>query len=118
NAGHYCPSAKVYDTDSLLRRRIRSIFTALEVRLCTNSVSAGTDGRGGIRFSRYPFPAPALRLSYMERIRLIGNLKFSLCLLIFAWGALTQPNGASLLVRGGTSSAGTGAVSTPHARFL
>src|SRR2546426_11941868 len=31
NAGHYCPSAKVYDTDSLLRTRIRSIFTALEV---------------------------------------------------------------------------------------
>src|SRR6266566_6215747 len=31
-------------------------ITSLEVRLCTNSVSAGTDGRGGIRFSRYPFP--------------------------------------------------------------
>src|SRR5881392_3466873 len=104
--------------ESLLRTRIRSIFTALEVRLCTNSVSAGTDGRGGIRFSRYPFPGTALRLSDMERIRLIGHLKFSLCLLVFAWGALTQANGASLLVRGGTLIDGTGGVPIANARIL
>src|SRR5438128_9381762 len=54
----------------------------------------------------------------MERIRLIGNLKFSLCLLVFAWGALTQANGASLLVRGGTLIDGTGGVPIANARIL
>src|SRR5438034_506744 len=48
------------------------------------------------------FQKQALRLSAMGRIRPSGHLmKFSLCLLVFAWGALTQANGARLLVGGG-----------------
>ncbi len=54
----------------------------------------------------------------MGRIRLIGNPKFSLCMLVFAWGALTQANGASLLVRGGTLIDGTGGVPIANARIL
>ena len=54
----------------------------------------------------------------MGRIRLPGHLRFLLCLLVFAWGALTQANGASLLVRGGTLIDGTGGAPIANARIL
>src|SRR2546428_1766002 len=50
-----------------------------------------------------------------RRIRLIGHLSFSLCLLLFAF---TQANGASLLVRGGTLIDGTGGAPIANAQIL
>jgi hypothetical protein len=50
--------------------------------------------------------------------RLIGHLKFSLCVLIFALTALTRANAASLLVRGGTLIDGTGGNPIADARIL
>src|SRR3989454_4840989 len=50
-----------------------------------------------------------------RRIRLIGHLSISLCLLFFA---LTQANAASLLVRGGTLIDGTGGAPIANARIL
>jgi len=44
-----------------------------------------------------------------------GHLNFSLCLLLFA---LTQANGASLLVRGGSLIDGTGGAPIANARIL
>src|SRR5215831_16392636 len=54
----------------------------------------------------------------MEESRLIRRLKFSVCLLIFASTALTQANGESLLVRGGTLIDGTGGAPIANARIL
>ena len=54
----------------------------------------------------------------MRRIRLIGHLNFSICLLVFAVTALTPANGASLLVRGGTLLDGTGGAPIANARIL
>ncbi|PYR96499.1 MAG: hypothetical protein DMG12_26145, partial [Acidobacteria bacterium] len=54
----------------------------------------------------------------MRRIRLIGHLNFSICLLVFAVTALTPANGASLLVRGGTLIDGTGGAPIANARIL
>src|SRR5690349_19289607 len=68
-------------------------------------------------FSHYPLSGSP-RLSGMEQIRLIRRLKFSVCLLVFASTALTQANGASLLVRGGTLIDGTGGAPIANARVL
>src|SRR3989449_11671641 len=50
-----------------------------------------------------------------RRIRLIGHLSISFCLLFFT---LTQANGAILLVRGGTLIDGTGGAPIANARIL
>src|SRR3989475_2398177 len=50
-----------------------------------------------------------------RRIRLIGHLSISFCLLFFT---LTQANGASLLVRGGTLIDGTGGAPIANAQIL